>query len=351
MTRRDFFLRFALILLLFLCGIVYNNLIGNARRPSTVKYAPKYRGNFVLGDFASKKRWQVDAKILKDNRAMLDRIAQTCRENNLTETTTTIATRRHFLYSSANRALCCWIRKAGSTSFTKLFSELNNRWITGDNYYRELNHITPRSDSQLVDLLGSRGTFKLLVVRHPFERLVSAYRDRIEDNTRYTAQAWIYVPKIFHLTRPEIFESPGTVDLSLSRMFHDDRRLKLVPTFGEFVDWLLQQDPAKDDHHWNQYHRHCSLCSVRYDYVLKLDNQTREALDYVYRRMNVRDVAGVRLGRLESTRSGPTDFERTCAYFKNLTHRAVVSLYDRYRVDFDMFDYDFDRYFECTEGD
>lgn len=127
-------------------------------------------------------------------------------------------------------------------------------------------------------------------------------------------------------------------------------RLKLIPSFKEFVVWLLQQDSTKDDPHWNQYHRHCSLCSIQYDYVLKLDNYTQNEIDYIFSRMGLK-YNDYHLSVLEQTKQGATSFNETCDYFKNLSHEAVVSLYEKYRIDFDMFDYEFDKYFECIEGD
>lgn len=55
--------------------------------------------------------------------------------------------------------------------------------------------------------------------------------------------------------------------------------------------------------------------------------------------------------KLEETKNGNTNFDVTCNYFKNLSHEAIVNLYDKYRIDFDMFSYEFDKYFECIEGD
>ncbi|XP_058792556.1 carbohydrate sulfotransferase 11-like [Phymastichus coffea] len=265
-----------------------------------------------------------------------------CAENNLR----TAVTRRNFLYSSENHGLYCWIRKAGSTSFTKLFTDMKHRRRSG-NYYREIPFLSPKIQLSLKSLIKNPRIFKLLVVRHPFERIVSAYRDRIEDNSKYTAQSWIHVPKIFHLTRPDLFVTVGMFDRSLSRIFHEDKRLKLVPTFQEFITWLLLQDSTKDDPHWNQYFRHCSLCSVRFDYVLKLDNYTKKEVDYIFDKLHLNNQLSY-LPKLEQSRKGITNFDVACNYFKNLSKEAVVNLYEKYRIDFEMFNYEFSKYFECT---
>lgn len=111
----------------------------------------------------------------------------------------------------------------------------------------------------------------------------------------------------------------------------------------------MLQDSTKDDPHWNQYYMHCSLCTVRYDYVLKLDNYTKSEVDYIFDKLGLTETNY--LPKLEQTRGGLTNFDETCNYFKNLSHEAVVNLYEKYRIDFDMFNYEFDKYFECTEGD
>lgn len=50
------------------------------------------------------------------------------------------------------------------------------------------------------------------------------YRDRIEDNTKYTDQAWIYTKKIYHLTRPNLFRSDKTTGNFFQKIFTRDKR-------------------------------------------------------------------------------------------------------------------------------
>lgn len=46
--------------------------------------------------------------------------------------------------------------------------------------------------------------YKFLIVREPLERLLSAYRDRIEDTSHRSWQRENYVPKILKVTRPHL---------------------------------------------------------------------------------------------------------------------------------------------------
>ncbi|XP_012274246.1 carbohydrate sulfotransferase 11-like isoform X2 [Orussus abietinus] len=281
----------------------------------------------------------------QENAVLLQRVVETCSKYNLSNP----IARKHFLYSPRHRALYCWIRKSASTSFTKIFSDMRNHQVT-HNYYKEAEVLAPETSQVLEALINDVNVFKFFVVRHPFERLVSFYRDRIEDNSKYTAQAWIYAPKIFYLTRPNLFHSNKTTGGLLKKIFTNDRRLKLIPSFKEFITWLLRESPERDDPHWALYHSHCSVCEANFNFLLKLEHKDPSEINYVFSKLNL-NQSETYLPILGQTRNGVTDFTRTCGYFKSLSHDIVYKLYERYKVDFEMFNYDFDQYVECAKTD
>ncbi|XP_076662026.1 carbohydrate sulfotransferase 11 [Halictus rubicundus] len=278
---------------------------------------------------------------LQESISLLQQISNTCDKYNLR----TPLRRRHFLYNFERNSMYCWIRKVASTSFTKLFSDMRHRQATHD-YYREVDILAPQTLEELQHIVKDTKTFKLLVVRHPFHRLVSSYRDRIEDNSKHTAQAWIYTKKIFHLTRPALFHSNISTGNFQEKVFTHDKRLKLIPTFNEFVLWLLQSS-EQDDVHWDSYYTHCSVCNIRYNYILKLDDYTNAQINYIFSRLGL-DGKKTNLSRLEKTRGGYTNFATTCKYFRSLTREIIFKLYERYKVDFEMYNYDLNRYMHCT---
>nr|XP_031825950.1 carbohydrate sulfotransferase 11-like [Nomia melanderi] len=278
---------------------------------------------------------------LQESISILKQISSTCEKYNLK----TPLIRRHFLYNSERKSIYCWIRKVGSTSFTKLFSDMKHRRII-HNYYREVDILAPKSLKELHHIAKDPKIFKFLIVRHPFERLVSSYRDRIEDNSKHTAQAWIYAKQIFHLTRPTLFRSNKTTGNFQEKVFTRDKRLKLIPTFKEFLLWLLQSS-EQDDVHWNRYYTHCGVCNIRYNYVLKLDDYTSGQINYIFSKLGL-DTNKVYLPKLEGTRGGYTNFDTTCKYFANLTQGIIFKLYERYKIDFEMYNYNLNRYIFCT---
>ncbi|XP_014474160.1 PREDICTED: carbohydrate sulfotransferase 11-like [Dinoponera quadriceps] len=281
---------------------------------------------------------------MQGSAALLRQVSNTCAKYNLKRTP---FVKRHFLYNAKHKSLYCWIRKIASTSFTKLFSDMSDRRVS-HNFYREVDFLSPKTLANLQHYVNDSTVFKLLVVRHPFQRLVSSYRDRIEDNSRYTAQSWLHVPSILYLSRPEFFRSRSSNDNIPDKIFLPDKRLKVIPSFREFVQWLLRQPSERDDVHWAPYHTHCAVCRVNYNFIMKLDDYTLGQINYVLSKLKL-DRDKVYLPTLQRTRNGLTDFKTECKYFRNLTDDMVIRLYERYKVDFDMYGYKPDKYLRCAQ--
>ena len=66
-------------------------------------------------------------------------------------------------------------------------------------FSRVVDKMAPSSAQELLEYVNSGNYFSFIVVRHPFDRLVSAYRDRILHGC--TNQAKFFIPQIFKLTR------------------------------------------------------------------------------------------------------------------------------------------------------
>lgn len=172
---------------------------------------------------------------------------------------------------------------------------------------------------------------------------MSAYRDRIEDTSKFTSQAWIYVPRIFALTRPSLNRS------QIFDINYHKHKLSIVPTFQEFVEWLLVIPAKKYDVHWNRYSDHCSPCSIHYDTVIKMDDFSKEEEASMMCQMGLKHL-NVSLPHLQESSGGSTDFHVTCQYFQQLVPEQVKALYTIYHTDFEMFRYSPQPYINCAES-
>ena len=87
-------------------------------------------------------------------------------------------------------------------------------------------------------------------MRHPFERLVSAFRDKFELSRKYGYVYSHYASKI--ISQPAGINS---------------RR----PTFREFVEYLLRERLEEYNDHWLPYWLHCHMCEMEYDVIGKME--------------------------------------------------------------------------------
>ena len=86
-------------------------------------------------------------------------------------------------------------------------------------------------------------SLKFYFVRHPFERLVSCYRDKFENGLKTD-----YIFKTFN---PTIIKSK-----------HPNR-----PTFVEFVEYLIRTPIEQYNDHWLPNWIHCQICTQNYDII------------------------------------------------------------------------------------
>ncbi|KAL1122115.1 hypothetical protein AAG570_003521 [Ranatra chinensis] len=164
-------------------------------------------------------------------------------------------------------------------------------------------------------------SFKLLVVRHPFERLLSAYRDKLE-NTNLGFE---------HGTK-HFYKKYG------AKIVKKYRAAGKEPTFKEFVRYLIDIDLLNyADDHWIPYYLFCTPCLVEYDFVAKVETLWRDQ-SYVINSTRLRGK--IRPGWRHSTKNGHGNESIAAVYFSQLTRSDVERLYQKYRLDFELFDYD-----------
>ncbi len=186
-----------------------------------------------------------------------------------------------------------------------------------------------------------------LVVRHPFDRLVSAFRDKIERARKPGInQNWYYrtygrsivsryrADAIAHLGR-DFFSKENNYGTPVKV---NGYRTAALPSFWEFVQYVKASNPQKMDEHWRPTTNYCSLCSIKYDIVVHFENLSNEG-EYL---KNVIDPD--RVSEEAWMNPNPTGLKHedlTKKYFEQLSDSDVMALYKIYEYDFKMFGYQF----------
>ncbi|XP_050736877.1 carbohydrate sulfotransferase 11-like [Eriocheir sinensis] len=181
---------------------------------------------------------------------------------------------------------------------------------------------------------------RFLVVRHPFARILSAYRDKIERPYPLPFRPYFQQLQKAILAR---YREPG--DNSTDLPPH--------PTFSEFVDYLIESTKnlktAKDWMEnvicWIPYWVQCGVCSSDYQVIVKVETMVddEQLLAHVADLTEIQDRVEWR-----NRRAGSSTSMLLPDYFKTLTRHQVQLLHLRFKMDFDLFGYTIEEYLDVA---
>ena len=120
-----------------------------------------------------------------------------------------------------------------------------------DNFYRPESYSEEELRSRLKEYA------KFMFVRHPMERLVSAYRDKFVNNNR-SQEKWFFS----RYGRKIIKRYRANATRESFAKGHD-------VTFAEFVQYVIDLPRSNHhimfDNHWRPMHDLCFPCAIQYD--------------------------------------------------------------------------------------
>ena len=221
---------------------------------------------------------------------------------------------------------------------------------------RHLGAIYPYTDmsawSSHIKELGINNSFVgFMVVRHPFDRLVSAYRDKLERNNLeepyyYTVYGKYFVQKY----REKAIKALGKDYFNEINNFGtpikvlDNRRPNSdLPTFWEFAQSVIER--YKMDEHWIPINEYCSICNPTmlkvFQYILKHEELEKEEelfLKHVKWDKKIKTRTKINVIRPPDVSNN----DLTQIYFSTLSKDQVMGLYKIYELDFLAFNYTFE---------
>ena len=129
---------------------------------------------------------------------------------------------------------------------------------------RRLFRFTPQERAYRI-----KNYFKVILVRHPMERIISSYRCTIESNSPLADKLR---PAILSKYRPGASTDNTT-----------------IISFKEFIQYIVDESKANQvlNPHWQMYQDNCFPCSIKYDYVGKLETADEDVKCLLPRVSNV----------------------------------------------------------------
>ncbi|XP_073446570.1 carbohydrate sulfotransferase 10 isoform X1 [Dendrobates tinctorius] len=234
--------------------------------------------------------------------------------------------------SDKHRILFCQTPKVGNTQWKKVLIVLNGAFssiedipenVVHDHEKNGLPRLSSYSRSDVQERLNSY--FKFLIVRDPFERIISAYKDKFVRNPRF--EPWYkhnIAPVIIRKYRKYRTESRGGLQFQDFVRYLGDPNHKFLDL--QFGDHII---------HWVTYVELCAPCEINYNVVGHHETLEEDA-PYILRE------AGIdRLVSYPSIPPGITKYNQSKVeyYFSKVAKRDIKRLYERFEGDFKLFGY------------
>jgi len=266
----------------------------------------------------------------KEQTDMKKRISRTCEKYGFSIRPQ--VKRKNFMYDPKHNLLYCRIGKVGTTTWLNYFLSLSNlpnkSKILVDSSPKLHKRIPPLfklapNDPDVRILAQSAVSFS--TVRHPFERVVSAYQDKIVD-------AW---DMKYEKTRQ-----------LLPKKYGDS-------SFTSFLLLILSQARTKCrrisncalDVHWRPYISRCAFCDVPYRVIVRSETFSEDVAF-------ISELSGVKFPsktKALHVSSGGSSQDKAIRLFKQVRLSLVKRLYKLYEADFEMFGYSPQLYFDIAD--
>lgn len=181
----------------------------------------------------------------------------------------------HLHVIESQRLMYCRIPKVATTGWKRMLglylgqTEAEMKSWTKDEIHARLvipNLVNDYQNSSMWKDLFSK-YFSFVFVREPFERLLSAYRNKFM-SPKDVSLLEKFGPRIF-----QMFRQPG---INIKEAYETGK----IITFEEFLRFVVyqhQNEPLYVDEHWTTYHHDCSPCAIPYTFIGKYETLKEDA--------------------------------------------------------------------------
>ena len=244
-----------------------------------------------------------------------------------------------FIYvDDVHKMLYCAVPKVASTNWKKMFMLLNSHGnesvanIDMDEVHEgnaTWPFIKPLKSYSPVEVAERIQNYtKVMWVRNPLHRLVSAWRSKFTKNNTFYNE--VYGSHIIKKYRPDATEA--------------EIKAGFPVTLKEFFLYLRDEGLVRGDVHWGHFHTHCLSCIIPYDYIGKLEDMVYEAT-YVIRKVTGNNKFKFSLDSERDTAPSLSDSDYLQA-LKELPLDLLQYVASEFKIDYEMFGYPLPRFFD-----
>jgi len=246
-----------------------------------------------------------------------------------------------FAFNRQHRLLTCLQPKVASTSLHKHLVDAAPPHLKiqlEPLSRREQALLLAPTDRDIITLAASSTSFTM--VRHPFERLASAFQDKVANGDKSKWLGKITTGLLKQLFGDDSFPS------FVKMLTMENRQAvgrALCPRNDSFAE--IKTEPCTENYHWASLQNRCFHCATPYTAIAKFETYD-EDLKYIGLLANMTFDTGVRENAQEEKTS-----RLAASMFKQLKKREVENLYKLYAADFEMFGYSAAEYINVAQPD
>ena len=270
-----------------------------------------------------------------------NQIHKTCIKHNITTSVTNInqEVTRFIRVDNKHKVLICTIPKAGCTSWKALLVFLQHgdrelmskqssylgKDIHPPSYLKAQGiHTLTDYPMEKISMMLSSYT-KIIAVRDPVDRLLSAYRDklqlRVTDKNKTKCQ---YCKRMGKEIMRQYRKNATKYQLDTGRFV----------TKLEFFRYLTERPPYGLNNHFRTYQDLCHPCTIQYDYIIKMETSDQDSNILIPLVFNSTEKLPV----YHQSSKGGTSLD-TENQLSNLTLKERNGFLDSYAFDFESFGY------------
>ena len=264
------------------------------------------------------------AVFLPTQNARHHRLQQVCGNTSVWRSKPDRRTLPYLLVDRRHHVVYCYIPKVACSSWKALLVRLAGSNRTNPPVHQDffLQSLGIRPMSQIPtqnrrDMLQDYSTF--MFVRHPFDRLVSAYVNKFKTRNMFT----VYFHKRY-----------GCKIIKLFRGNHTSGDLQKCNdvTFQEFVKYLihLHRNGGSFEPHWRPFHELCDPFNVPYDFIGKMETMSMDKTFVLHKFFNTTESS--------LPKRNPKGDDKH--YLDEISSEDKDMLYEVYKRDFLLFGYD-----------
>ncbi|ERE92715.1 carbohydrate sulfotransferase 10 [Cricetulus griseus] len=264
----------------------------------------------------------------------LELIRNACQEEalrNLSHTEVSKFVLDRIFVCDKHKILFCQTPKVGNTQWKKVLIVLNGAFSSIEEIPENVVHDHEKNGLPRLSSFSKTGIqkrlktyFKFFIVRDPFERLISAFKDKFLHNPRF--EPWYrhdIAPGIIRKYRKNRTETRGIQFEDFVRYLGDPNRRWLDLQFGDHII------------HWVTYVELCAPCEIKYS-VIGHHETLEEDAPYILKEAGIDHLVSY-----PTIPPGITLYNRTKVehYFLGISKRDIRRLYARFEGDFKLFGY------------